>query len=193
MRNKILIGLMAFALCFTFTSCGNKTEEKDAVDAAEKVGKALEKEFGDAGVRGSDQKGDGLDNVTEENYAKVMKANFGFEPIYGDGWTVKEVSSPNKVNNLRLNYKTPNDIVPDEWTKKYFDAAMAVSTDGVRGMIMDMNTGKVSKSDKLANYESYKSGKYWGWYYEWNGREIQFNPSIFPGDALVSFVFVEKK
>ena len=43
MKNKILIGVLAFAMCFMFAACGNKTEEKDAVDAAEKVGKALKK------------------------------------------------------------------------------------------------------------------------------------------------------
>ena len=29
---KILIGLMALVLCFTLASCGNKTDEKNAVD-----------------------------------------------------------------------------------------------------------------------------------------------------------------
>ena len=194
MKNKILIGVLAFAMCFMFAACGNKTDDKDAVDV-ETLKEKAEEAFGDAadGIRGSDKKGAGLDNVTEDNYSQVMKENFGIEAIYGEGWTVKSVSSPNKVNNLRLNYITPKDIEPKEWSKKYFDACKAVSTDGVRGMILDMNTGAPSKSDKLADYDSYASGGYWGWYYTWNGREIQCNPSIYKGDALITFTFVETK
>ena len=196
MKNKILIGVLAFAMCFMFAACGNKTDDKDAVDAAnvENLKEKAEEAFGDTeGIHGSSQQGAGLDNVAESNYAQVMKDNFGIDPITGDGWTVRSVSSPNKVNNLHINYKTPKDITPDEWKKKYFDATNAVSTDGIYGVKMDMNTGALSKGPKVSDYDSYKAGKYSGWYYTWNGRQIQINASIHPGDALIMFTFTEGK
>ena len=180
MKKKFLVGLLIVVMCFALVGCG-----KDESKTNTRTNNSSQS------IQGDDKKGDGLDNVTESNYAKIMKDNFGIDPIYGDGWTIKEVKSPNKTNNLRVNYKTPSDIDPKEWTKKYFDATLAVSTDGIYGMAMDMNTGALSKTDKLATYDDYANGSYWGWYYYWNDREIQFNPSIFAGDALVTFTFVK--
>lgn len=179
---KYLVGLLAIVLCFTLVACGDKKESNTNTESGN---------GGSNTPQGNDNTGVGLDNVTESNYGEVMKKFFGIDPIYGEGWTIKEVKSPNKVNNLRVNYKTPSDIDPKEWTKKYFDAMVAVSeTGGVYGMILDMNTGATSKSELLTDYESYESGSYWGWYYTYDGREIQFNPSIFAGDALVTFVLM---
>ena len=175
---KYLVGLLVIVLCFALVGCGDKKENNTNTNS------------GDNG-NGTEKKEAGLDNVTESNYGEVMKKTFGIEPIYGEGWTIKEVKSPNKVNNLRVNYKTPDDIDPKEWTKKYFDATVAASEDGgVYGMIMDMNSGATSKSEMLTDYESYESGSYWGWYYTYGGKEIQFTPSIFAGDALVTFVLM---
>ena len=183
MKKKILFGLLTLVMCFTLVGCGSSENKSNK-----------ESNSGNSNtedIHGSDDKGAGLDNVTESNYAKVMKENFGIEPIYGEGWTIKEVKSPNKVNNLRVNYKTPKDIDEDEWTKKYFDATAAVSTDGIYGVEMDFNTGALSKGPKLADYDSYKAGGYTGWYYYINGRQIQINPSIYAGDALITFTFTE--
>ena len=122
---------------------------------------------------------------------KLLKENYGIDAIYGEGWTIKEVSSPNKVNNLRINYKTPKDIDKDEWTKKYFDATLAISTDGINPVKMNFDTGALSKGDKISTYEEYKNSDGMGWYYYWNGRQIQCNPSIYAGDALITFTFTE--
>ncbi len=183
MKNKLLIGVLALVMCFTLVGCGGSEEKSNK--GTDSGNKNTEE------IHGSDEKGAGLDNVTESNYAKVMKENYGIEPIYGDGWTIKEVKSPNKVNNLRVNYKTPRDIDEDEWTKKYYDATSAISTNGIYGVEMDFNTGALSKGPKLADYDNYISGGYTGWYYYWNGRQIQINPSIYVGDALITFTFTE--
>lgn len=179
---KYLVGFLAIVLCFTLVGCGDKKENNTNTNSGN----------GGSGTnQGGEITGTGLDNVTESNYGEVMKKTFGIDPIYGDGWTIKEVKSPNKVNNLKVNYKTPNDIDPKEWTKKYFDATVAVSEDGgVYGMKLDMNTGAASKGEKITNYADYENGDYWGWYYTYDGREIQFTPSIFAGDALVTFVLM---
>lgn len=182
MKKKFLVGLLAVVMCFALVGCG-KTESNSNTGTNTNNGSSQ-------GIQGDDKKGDGLDNVTESNYAKVMKENYGIDPIYGDGWTIKEVKSPNKTNNLRVNYKTPS-IDRDEWTKKYFDATLAISTDGIYGVQMDMNTGALSKGPKLSDYDSYKSGGYTGWYYYWNDRQIQINPSIYSGDALITFTFTK--
>ena len=128
-----------------------------------------------------------LENVTEDNYAQVMKEVFGIEPIYGEDWTIKEVRSPNKVNNFRVNYKTPYDINTDEWREKYFNATLAVSTDGINGIKMNMDTGALSKGEKVDSYAAYKAGDFNGWYYYFNGKQIQANISIYAGDALIMF------
>ncbi len=181
MRRKFLVGLLAVILCLVLVGCGK--EESSTKTNSNSGSKE--------NIQGDDKKGDGLDNVTDSNYAKVMKENFGIDPIYGEGWTIKEVKSPNKVNNLRVNYKTPSDIDKEEWTKKYFDATLAISTDGINGVVMDYNTGALSKSDKLTSYDDYKNGSYTGWYYYYNDRQIQINPSIYPGDALITFTFTK--
>ena len=174
---KYLVGLLAIVLCFTLVGCGDKKESNTNTDSGN--------------TQSCEITGTGLDNVTESNYGEVMKKTFGIDPIYGEGWTIKEVKSPNKVNNLRVNYKTPSDIDTAEWQKKYFDATVAVSEDGgVYGMIMDMNTGSTSKGEKMTNYTEFEDGEYWGWYYTYGGREIQFTPSMFAGDVLVTFVLM---
>ena len=183
MKKKILFGLLILVMCFTLVGCGS-SENKSNTGTNSGSNNS-------ENIHGSDEQGAGLDNVTENNYAKIMKENYGIDPIYGDGWTIKEVKSPNKVNNLRVNYKTPKDIDTKEWTKKYFDATLAISTDGIYGVEMDYNTGALSKGAQLSNYDSYESGGYTGWYYYWNGRQIQINPSIYAGDALITFTFTE--
>ena len=99
MRKKFLVGLLAVILCLVLVGCGKEESSTKTNSNSESK----------ENVQGDDKKGDGLDNVTDSNYAKVMKENFGIDPIYGEGWTIKEVKSPNKVNNLRVNYKTPSD------------------------------------------------------------------------------------
>ena len=183
MKNKLLIGVLALFMCFTLVGCGGSEEKSNKeTDSGNK----------NEEIHGSDEKGAGLDNVTESNYAKVMKENFGIDPIYGEEWTIKEVKSPNKVNNLRVNYKTPKDIDEEEWTKKYFEATKAVSTDGLYGVEMNFDTGALTKGPKLDSYESYKEGGYTGWYYYISGKQIQINPSIYAGDALITFTFTEQ-
>ncbi len=183
MKKKTLISLLILVMCFTLVGCGSK-ENKEKNETNNGNNNSEE-------IHGSDEKGAGLDNVTESNYAKVMKENFGIDPIYGDGWTIIEVKSPNKVNNLRVNYKTPKDIDADEWTKKYFDATADISTDGIYGVDMNFDTGALSKGAQLSSFDSYESGGYMGWYYYWNGKQIQINPSIYAGDALITFTFTE--
>ncbi len=178
MKKKVLFELLVLIMCLTLVGCGSSEKKSN-------------KETNSGNIQGSDEKGANLDNVTEGNYAKVMKDNYGIEPIYGNGWTILEVKSPNKVNNLRVNYKTPKDIDSNEWTKKYFDATLAISTDGIYGVEMDFNTGALSKGPKLSDFDSYISGGYTGWYYYWNNRQIQINPSIYAGDALITFTFTE--
>jgi len=178
MKKKVLFELLVLIMCFTLVGCGSSENKTN-------------KETNSDNIQGSDEKGASLDNVTESNYAKVMKENYGIEPIYGDGWTILEVKSPNKVNNLRVNYKTPKDIDVNEWTKKYFDETLAISTDGIYGVTLDFNTGALSKGPKLSDFDSYTSGGYTGWYYYWNNKQIQLNPSILAGDALITFTFTE--
>ena len=182
MKNKFLVGLLALVMCFVLVGCGKSDNENTDTKKSNS---------GSGEVQGSDKKGDGLDNVTESNYAKLLKENYGIDAIYGEGWTIKEVSSPNKVNNLRINYKTPKDIDKDEWTKKYFDATLAISTDSINPVKMNFDTGALSKGDKISTYEEYKNSDGMGWYYYWNGRQIQCNPSIYAGDALITFTFTE--
>ena len=76
MKKKILFGLLVLVMCFTIVGCGSSEKKTNNGNNSENI-------------QGSDEKGAGLDNVTESNYAKVMKENFGIEPIYGDGWTIK--------------------------------------------------------------------------------------------------------
>ena len=69
---KILIGLMALVLCFTLASCGNKTDEKDAVDT------------GSANVENAENNADAetastLENVNKDNYASILKERFGID------------------------------------------------------------------------------------------------------------------
>ena len=181
MKNKILIGVLALVMCVTLVGCGDKKENNTNTYSGNSG----------SGTNQGEIKGTGLDNVTESNYGEIMKKTFGIDPIYGEEWTIKEVNSPNKVNNLRVNYKTPSDIDTAQWQKKYFDAMVAASEDGgVYGMILDMNTGAASKGAKMTNYTEYEDGEYWGWYYTYGGREIQFTPSMFAGDVLVTFVLM---
>lgn len=191
---KIITLALALLMLVSLAACGTTTNTPDSgVNSETNSRTNSETNSGNSGnIQGSTEKGVGFDNVTESNFAQLLKENFGIDAIYGSDWTIKEVKSPNKTNNLRINWKTPSDINSDEWTKKYFDACLEISTDGIYIVDMDMNSGALKKGEKLSDFNAYKSaGGFYGWYYYWNGRQIQANPSILAGDALVIFTFTE--
>ena len=174
---KVLLLILTVFVCMSMIGCKGNPKSK------------IDNHGLKSNIQGSDKAGDGLNNVTEKNYAKVLKDNFGIEPIIGDGWKIKEVGSPNKVNNLRIQYTTPIDIDAHAETKKYFDAMLAISTDGIYAVDLNWDTGALTKGDKYTDYEKFKNDYKSMWSYTYNGRNIQASVSIYPGDVLIILTF----
>ena len=92
MKKKLLISLLAIVMCFTLAGCnkdngGTKTNGE---------------------YQGSVESGDGLNNVTDKNYKEIAKKIFGIDIKDNSGWTLVKVESPNKVNNLNINWTVSN-------------------------------------------------------------------------------------
>lgn len=186
---KIALLILCSIGVIMMSSCGNSNENKQAEEVAKKMD--LPKE----GVHGSENAGDGLQNVTDGNYVGIAKDLFGLNVAAQDGWTLKSAKSPNKVNNLNVVYEMADaDAEIETVAKAYFDQCLAVAADGVSSMKMDYNTGALNVGDKFADYASYRAqsdGSHM-WTYDYNGKSIQFTISAWKKQLEISMVLISK-
>ncbi len=178
----VLLTVMAVILC----ACGKKA-------AGENSGK------GSSG--GSKEKAahpNVLENVTESNCVNVVKDVFGIELKQEDGWSVSEVLSPDRVNNLRLTYKTPADFDSNAWNawfENLVSSALVADTDGIYALIINPDTGAVSKGGKYTDAKRFVEEENLSFSYSFDGNSIQLIPVFFTdnkgGEITLSFTITE--
>ena len=139
-----------------------------------------------------------LENVTESNYVNVVKEVFGIELKQENGWTVSEVLSPNKVNNLRLTYKTPADFDSNAWNawfENLVSSALSADKDGIYALEINPDTGAVSKGGKYADAKKFVEEEHLSFSYSFDGNSIQLIPVFYTdnkgGEITLSFTKTE--
>ncbi len=89
---KLLVFLLATILMLTLTACGEQGDAPagDANDPGTSQGD------------GSTASGTAIKDINADNWAEVVSENFGLDLTLPEGWSVKEVSSPNGASNVKL-------------------------------------------------------------------------------------------
>ncbi len=174
----VLLTVMAVCLC----ACGKKA-----------AGKGSSGNSGETAVHPN-----ALENVTESNYVNVVKDVFGIELKQENGWTVSEVLSPNKVNNLRLTYKTPADFDSNAWNawfENLVSSALSADKDGIYALEINPDTGSVSKGGKYADANVFVEEEHLSFSYSFDGNSIQLIPVFYNdnkgGEITLSFTKTE--
>ena len=185
---KLLAILLAAMILFSFAACGNnETPSGDENGGTSQNGEMQ----GDNGSGGAALT---LENLNEDNYTDVAKELFGLEIKPQDGWTLKDTSSPNKVNNLLINFNVPDGTNGKEVLKSYFDACVALPS-GIWKEEIDWETYKVSKGEQFTDFDSFFAAEgsdtgtltQGGWIYDFGGKSIQFAYSCRMGMVELSF------
>ena len=174
----VLLTVMAVCLC----ACGKKA-----------AGKGSSGNSGETAVHPN-----ALENVTESNYVNVVKDVFGIELKQENGWTVSEVLSPNKVNNLRLTYKTPADFDSNAWNawfENLVSSVLSADKDGIYALEINPDTGSVSKGGKYADAKVFVEEEHLSFSYSFDGNSIQLIPVFYNdnkgGEITLSFTKTE--
>ena len=174
----VLLTVMAVCLC----ACGKKA-----------AGKGSSGNSGETAVHPN-----ALENVTESNYVNVVKDVFGIELKQENGWTVSEVLSPNKVNNLRLTYKTPADFDSNAWNawfENLVSSALSADKDGIYALEINPDTGSVSKGGKYTDAKIFVEEEHLSFSYSFDGNSIQLIPVFYTdnkgGEITLSFTKTE--
>lgn len=186
MKKKILMCLVAIFLCFSLTACG----EKDNSNTGDNT------KNGD--YQGNTEGEDSLSNVTDSNYKKIVKNIFGIDIKDQNGWTLKKAESPNKVNNISVDWTISSETDAKAILEEYFNECKSLSKDGVYSQGFNENYTGVVKKDKYDTFAAFiekeltNFGDYYQviWIYDNNGKSIQFSMDIDKEKAHISFVLL---
>jgi len=176
----LVIAVMLIAGLFVLTGCG---DNETATGGGNSGGS-------------SNQNGGNLENVSTSNYKSVVKDLFGIDIIDVSGWQIEKAESPNKVNNLNLDFEITTTGSGKEILEQYYDKAVAVSKDGVYSYTYNNETYKMIKDTKYNSFEECygKSSNnddfhQMSFIYDYNGKNIYFTMTIQEdlGSAEISF------
>ncbi len=188
---KLSAILLAMMLIFALAACG----ENDTSDPSGSDNPGTSQNGGMQGDNGSGGAALSLKNLNENNYTDIAKELFGLEIKPQDGWTLKSTSSPNKVNNLLIDFNVPDGIDGKEVLKTYFDACIALPS-GIWKQEINFETYKVSKGNQFSDFETFFAAEgnhsdtltQGSWIYDFGGKSIQFSYSCHMGVVELSFV-----
>lgn len=172
MKKKVLFVLLALVMCFTLVGCGNNESTNSG--------------NGNSGTSGgSEQSGGDLKTVSTSNYKSVVKDLFGIDIIDVSGWEIEKAESPNKVNNLNLDFKITTSSDGKEIVEQYYNKAVDVSSDGVYTYSYNNETYKMIKDTKYNSFEEcYEKSSnnddfhQISFIYDYNGKNIYFTMTI---------------
>ncbi len=177
---KLLAILLALMMVFTLAACGdNNTTDPDK----DNPGASQSGEENKGGVNNDENLT--LDNITDDNYEAVAKKLFGIDVDPGDGWTYVKAESLNKVTNFSVTYEGSTSD-GKALMKKYFDAALALSAEGIYGKEVNFSTGGVKKTGPYSDFGSYYAAEpnetgdvlTAEWYFVFEGKSVEFSYSL---------------
>lgn len=159
---KIIVMIMTLTMAMLLAACGKKTEGQSEIGTQ------------------SDQQGVyTLNNVTTNNYAQVMKAIYGIEPVVESGWKAEKVET-NDYNLLEIQFIADKEIDKEAVMESYFNAANSISEKGVEAV-------NASKSVSAASYEEYKNNDPTFLKYYYDGKEISISTFFYKDGKKMDF------
>ena len=124
---KLFALLLAMMMVLSLAACGgNDTPDPSG-------GTSQQEQPSNTSGSGNEQSGNdsvAIEDISSDNWAQVLKENFGIEIALPDGWTVKEVSSPNGYSNVKLFFNVGGSDTYDTFGKTLFAACKTASTKG---------------------------------------------------------------
>ncbi len=184
MKKFLTILLIGF-VCLTLTGCGDKTSGgKDNTGKGE--------------YQGDTTGAASLKNVSEKNYKEVAKNVFGLDLKDNTGWTIKSVASPNKVNNLNIDWTITNGSDAKAILEEVFNNCKSVSKDGIYSQGINESYTAIVKKEKYDDFNTMFDkiatviGDYYqmSWIYDNNGKSVQFSLSIQDNSASLMLVLM---
>lgn len=186
---KLLALLLATLMMLSFVACDNNGDEPANNDNSG-VSQSGEMQ-GDNGSGGAVLT---LENLNDSNYTEVAKELFGLEIKPQDGWTLKQTSSPNKVNNLLIDFNIPDGVDGKKIMKAYFDACAALPS-GIWKQEINFETYAVSKGEQYSDFDAFFAAEgshsdtltQGTWIYDFGGKSVSFSYSCRLGMVELSF------
>lgn len=183
---KLVLSLtLSLVLLVALTGCGEKTNEGTKKTNGEYQG-------------ATDGAEDSLKNVTDKNYITVAKSIFGMEIENHKGWAMKKVESPNKVNNLIIDYDVNEGEDAKSIIETYFDKSKALAKDGVYSYGMNEAYTGMVKKDKYEDFNTFAETNLTNitdfyqtmWIYDNNEKTVLFSINIDAKSSKISFTLL---
>lgn len=127
---KILTLALALMLVLSLAACGNSGSSNTPSDNSTDPGTSQQQPSNTPDNSKPSGSSYAIKDINADNWAEVMKENFGIEMALPDGWTVKEVSSLNGVSNVKMFFVPGGTDTYDTFGETLFAACKAASTQG---------------------------------------------------------------
>ena len=193
---KILAILLAAMMLLSLAACGdNNTTDPDK----DNPGTSQSGNQGGTENQGGENNNGGelsLDNITDANYAEIVKTLFGIDVVPGDSWELKKAESTGTLaGGIGIVYQGSSTVDTKEMMKKYYDATAAVSTDGIRLAKIDGSfSDQIADFDTFYENETSARGAKGDWSYEFDGNKIKFMFALSPDMELtITIDYVAEK
>ena len=193
---KLLAILLAAMMVFALAACGdNNTTDPDK----DNPGTSQSGNQGGTENQGGENNNGGelsLDNITDANYAEIVKTLFGIDVVPGDSWELKKAESTGTLaGGIGIVYQGSSTVDTKEMMKKYYDATAAVSTDGIRLAKIDGSfSDQIADFDTFYENETSARGAKGDWSYEFDGNKIKFMFALSPDMELtITIDYVAEK
>ena len=178
---KRIISLIAIILCLV--ACSNNNDNKDA----------------NMPTRDNDtnkQSEVTIANISDSNYEAVLKDAFGLEMSKELKFTITKATSPNKVNNVDIQYTYDEEINGKEIIESYFNECLKIG--GVYQQNIDWDTLAISKGTSYTDFETCFNSEatYFDsfysvmWLYDYKDKHVQFSLNIDGQNAELSLCYV---
>ncbi len=178
---KFLTLLLAAMMIFSLAACGNN--ETPSGNESDNPGSSQTDNQGGESNNGGELS---LDNITDANYAEIVKTLFGIDLVPGDGWELKKAENTGTLaGGIGIVYQGSSTVDTKEMMKKYYDATAAVSTDGIRLAKIDGSfSDRIADFDTFYENETSMRGAKGDWSYEFEGNKIKFMFALSPDMEL---------
>lgn len=131
---KLFALLLALVMVLSLTACGGDKDPTPSGNGDNTPSSSGQQEqpssTPDDGSEQTDEDSIAIEDVSADNWAQVLGENFGIEITLPDGWTVKEVSSPNGYSNVKLFFNVGGSDTYDTFGETLFAACKTASTKG---------------------------------------------------------------
>ena len=173
--------VIALAIGLSVVSCGGRGGNQQSGAATSEMQTEQAKSVGET-----------LEDLNDNNWKAVVKANFGLDLTVPVGWTFKSVSSPNRVNNLILELTIGEGTTGIDECKRLFEVTKSLSPHGNYKNNANWEAETVSAGDVINDFSGlqgvYPDGDViTTWAFTFNSKMIMVNYTSMSNQANYTF------